>query len=84
MVFGERAGRAALEYTETVGHAPVNESHEKTKVLERFEGIFQQDGKESYNDVRKEMKTIMTEKCSVFRNGAQLKVCIDTIKKLQE
>nr|MCS5600281.1 FAD-binding protein [Rhodospirillales bacterium] len=84
VVFGERAGRAALKYVETVGHAPVNESHEKTKVLERFESIFQRDGKESYNDIRKEMKTIMTEKCSVFRDEEQLKVCIDTIKKLQE
>ena len=55
-----------------------------TPTTVRFEGIFQRDGKESYNDVRKEMKTIMTEKCSVFRDEEQLKVCIDTIKKLQE
>jgi succinate dehydrogenase / fumarate reductase flavoprotein subunit len=84
VVFGERAGKVALEYANTVGHAPVNESHEKTKVLGQFEHVFQRGGKESYNDIRKEMKTIMTENCSVFRDQERLNVCIDTIKKLQE
>jgi succinate dehydrogenase/fumarate reductase flavoprotein subunit len=84
VVFGERAGQAALEYVNTVEHASVNESHEKTKVLGQFERVFQQDGDESYNDIRNEMKVIMTENCSVFRDAERLKVCIDTIKKLQE
>ena len=82
VVFGERAGKTALEYAKTVGHAPVNESHEKTKVLELFENIFQQDGGESYNEIRNEMKTIMTENCGVFRDADRLKVCIETIQSL--
>jgi len=82
VVFGERAGKTALEYAKTVGHAPVNESHEKTKVLELFENIFQQDGSESYNEIRNEMKTIMTENCGVFRDADRLKVCIETIQSL--
>ncbi len=82
VVFGERAGKTALEYAKTVGHAPVNESHEKTKVLELFENIFQQDGGESYNEIRNEMKTIMTENCGVFRDAGRLKVCIETIQSL--
>ena len=41
VVFGERAGQAALEYVRTVGHGSVNESHEKTKVLGSFEKILQ-------------------------------------------
>ena len=84
VVFGELAGRSALAYTETVGHAKVNESHEKTKVLEQFENIFQQNGSESYNDIRDEMKTVMTENCGVFRDKNRLQVCIDTIQKLRE
>lgn len=84
VVFGERAGKVALEYAKTVGHAPVNESHEKTKVLELFEEIFQQDGGECYNDIRNEMKTIMTENCGVFRDADRLKVCIETIQNLRQ
>jgi len=84
VVFGERAGKSAFEYAKTVDHAPVNESHEKTKVLEQFEGIFQQNGDESYNDIRNQMKKVMTENCSVFREEKQLKTCIETIEKLQE
>ena len=84
VVFGERAGKVALEYAKTVGHAPVNESHKKTKVLELFEEIFQQDGGECYNDIRNEMKTIMTENCGVFRDADRLKVCIETIQNLRQ
>ena len=84
VVFGERAGKVALEYAKTVGHAPVNESHEKTKVLELFEDIFQQDSGECYNDIRNEMKTIMTENCGVFRDADRLKVCIETIQNLRQ
>jgi len=84
VVFGERAGRAALEYAKNIGHGSVNESHEKTKVLELFENIFQGDGNESYNDIRSEMKKNMTENCSVFRDEERLKVCIDKIKNLQK
>ena len=84
VVFGELAGRSALAYANTVGHAKVNESHEKTKVLEQFENIFQKNGSESYNDIRDEMKTVMTENCGVFRDEDRLKVCIDTIQKLRE
>jgi succinate dehydrogenase/fumarate reductase flavoprotein subunit len=84
VVFGERAGRAALEYAKNINHASINESHEKTKVLELFENVFQREGKESYNDIRNEMKVIMTENCGVFRDEHRLTVCIETIKKLKE
>jgi len=84
VVFGERAGKSAFEYAMKVDHAPVNESHEKTKVLEQFEGVFQQNGDESYNDIRNQMKKVMTENCGVFREEKQLKTCIETIEKLQE
>jgi succinate dehydrogenase / fumarate reductase flavoprotein subunit len=84
VVFGERAGRAALEYAKNINHASINESHEKTNVLELFENVFQREGKESYNDIRNEMKVIMTENCGVFRDEHRLTVCIETIKKLKE
>ena len=84
VVFGERAGRAALEYAKNISHASINESHEKTKVLELFENVFQREGDESYNDIRNEMKVIMTENCGVFRDEHRLTVCIETIKKLKE
>ena len=84
VVFGERAGRSALEYAKNISHAPINESHEKTKILELFESIFQQNGDDSYNDIRNEMKKVMTENCGVFRDESRLKICIETIKNLKE
>ena len=84
VVFGERAGRSALEYAKNISHAPINESHEKTKILELFESIFQQNGDDNYNDIRNEMKKVMTENCGVFRDESRLKICIETIKKLKE
>ena len=84
VVFGERAGRSALEYAKNISHAPINESHEKTKILELFESVFQQNGDDNYNDIRNEMKKVMTENCGVFRDESRLKICIETIKKLKE
>lgn len=84
VVFGERAGRSALEYAKNISHASINESHEKTKILELFESIFQQNGDDSYNDIRNEMKKVMTENCGVFRDESRLQICIETIKKLKE
>ncbi len=83
VVFGERAGRAALEYLKTAGFAPINESQEKTKVLNQVEEIYQSDGSESYNEVRTEMKETMTSLCGVYRNEENLKECISAVKDLQ-
>ncbi|TDJ59148.1 MAG: FAD-binding protein [Nitrospina sp.] len=83
-VFGERAGKSALEYVKNVGFGKINEGHEKARVLNSIEEIFQRDGTESYNDIRNEMKDVMMEKCGVFRDGQTLKDCISVIKGLQE
>ena len=81
-MFGRRAGLSALEYARNVDFAKINEAPEKTKVLKSFEDIFQRDGTESYNDIRNEMKEVMMDKCGVFRDGENLKACIETIKSL--
>ena len=83
VVFGERAGKSALQYAKNVDFGRVNESPEKTKVLKMFEEIFQRDGSESYNDIRDEMKETMMTQCGVFRDQKKLKKCISTIKDLQ-
>lgn len=83
VVFGERAGKSALEYAKNVDFGRVNESPEKTKVLKMFEEIFQRDGTESYNDIRDEMKETMMTQCGVFRDRERLQKCISTIKDLQ-
>ena len=84
VVFGERAGKSVLEYVRGKDFGNVNEGQEKTKVLEKFEDVFQRDGSESYNQIRDEMKEIMMSHCGVFRDEEKLKVCIDTLKGLQE
>lgn len=83
-VFGERTGRRALEYARSAEFAAFNEGHEKARVLNQIEEIFQRDGTESYNDIRNEMKEVMMEKCGVFRDADNLKSCIATIQGLQE
>jgi len=83
-VYGERAGRSALEYAKYSSFGNINESHEKTKVLQSIEEIYQRDGTESYNDIRNEMKRVMMDKCGVFRDEENLKQCIETIQGLQE
>ena len=83
-VFGERTGRRALEYAKSAEFAPFNEGHEKARVLNQIEEIFQRDGTESYNDIRNEMKEVMMEKCGVFRDEDNLKSCIATIQGLQQ
>lgn len=83
VVFGERAGKSALQYAKNVGFEPVNESHEKTKVLNVIEDIFQRDGSDSYNEIRNEMKEVMMIQCGVYRDEEKLKSCIEMVKNLQ-
>lgn len=83
VVFGERAGKSAHEYAKNVGLEKVNEAQEKTKVLKQMEEVFQRDGKESYNDIRNEMKGVMMSLCGVFRDEKKLQNCVSSIKDLQ-
>ena len=84
VVFGERAGRSVLEYAVGKDFGNVNEAEEKTKVLEKFEDIYQRDGSENYNDIRDEMKEVMMSHCGVFRDEEKLKACVEIIEGLQE
>ena len=84
VVFGERAGKSVLKYAVGIDHGNVNEGQAKAKVLKKFEDIYQRDGSESYNDIRDAMKEIMMSHCGVFRDEEKLKVCIETLKGLQE
>jgi succinate dehydrogenase / fumarate reductase, flavoprotein subunit len=84
VVFGERAGKSVLEYAVGIDFGTVNEGQEKARVLEKFEDVYQRDGSESYNDIRDEMKEIMMSHCGVYRDEERLKVCIETLKGLQE
>ncbi|MBI4384690.1 MAG: FAD-binding protein [Nitrospinae bacterium] len=83
VVFGERAGKSALEYARNAGFGTVNEAREKTRVLKTFEEIFQRDGSESYNKIRDEMKEIMMSHCGVFRDEGRLKTCVSAVKELR-
>jgi succinate dehydrogenase/fumarate reductase flavoprotein subunit len=84
VVFGERSGKAALEYAKNESFADINEAQEKTKLLSLFEEIFQRDGTESYNEIRNEMKETMMKNCGVFRDSEKLKKCLSDLKGLKE
>ena len=83
-VFGERTGKSALKYAKNAEFGQVNEGHEKARVLNQIDAIFQRDGSESYNAIRNEMKEVMMAKCGVFRDADKLKSCIATIQGLKE
>lgn len=84
VVFGERSGKAALEYAKNESFPDINEAQEKTKLLSMFEEVFQRDGKESYNDIRNEMKDTMMKNCGVFRDSKRLNKCLSDLKGLRE
>ena len=84
-VFGERTGRSALEYAKTAEFGEINESHQKARVLNQIEEIFQRDGSESYNDIRNEMKEVMmsiSAVCFAMQEN-RLKSCVETIRGLE-
>ncbi|CAI2717954.1 FAD-binding protein [Nitrospina watsonii] len=82
-VFGERAGRAALEYGRGAAFDGINEGQEKARVLKSVEEIFQREGTESYNDIRNEMKQTMMRLCGVFRDEQKLTECVAAMQALQ-
>ena len=83
IVFGKRAGKAALAYTLNAHHDPVDETEELRLARKRLDSLLHSPNVESANDIRNELKENMTTDCGIYRNGEQLKKAYSKVKELQ-
>ncbi|MDP6625550.1 MAG: succinate dehydrogenase/fumarate reductase flavoprotein subunit, partial [Nitrospinota bacterium] len=81
LVFGKRAGKAALVFTQNAKFHDLNEEEELNKAKNKINTIFNSSGEESINDIRNELKDNMTHNCGIYRSSELLGICL---KKLDE
>ena len=82
VVFGRRTGKAVMDYLKNTEHEPLPENQiENTR--KQIEAFFQSNGNESSYLIRKEMRQMMLDKCSVFREEKNLEDALKTIRKLK-
>lgn len=83
LVFGKRAGSAALSFTQGAKLYDINEKEELNKIKNKIETIFNSSGEESVFDIRNELKENMTIDCGIYRNREQLEKCLKKIGELK-
>ena len=84
VVFGKRAGKAMDKFTNKAHHKSVDLAKWKEKAQKMVADIENLNGNESMNDIRNEMKDIMTDECGVYREESTMKAGLKKIKNLQE
>lgn len=83
LVFGKRAGKAALAGTKERDFSSVDEGDRIKKAEKEIANIFDSPGTESLNDIRNELKNNMMDRCGVFRQKDDLEECLKKVKELQ-
>ncbi|MDH5542953.1 MAG: succinate dehydrogenase flavoprotein subunit [Nitrospinota bacterium] len=83
VVFGRRAGKAALKYTLEAKHEKIDAKREEEKVKKRMNEMLSSASTESAFNIRNELKEAMTENCGVFRSGEKLGMAMKKVKELQ-
>jgi succinate dehydrogenase / fumarate reductase flavoprotein subunit len=82
-VFGRRAGIAASEYANTVGHTELPET--PTKMVEGWlELVLSEHGNERVADIRTELQVTMDNNASVFRTEETLKQALTDVQSFKE
>jgi len=82
LVFGRRAGEDIARYVKTNSLPPLPENTESVTSKE-IDSLFDSDGKERASIIRDEMRTVMMDKCSVFRDKAGLEEALTKIRELR-
>ncbi len=82
LVYGRRSGRAAAQYVRQADFAPLPENAD-APVRAEIDRLFQDTGKESAAQIRREMQEVMTAKVGVFRTGAYLEEAKKTLAELK-
>ena len=78
IVFGKRAGNSIAEYVKNVDwlSEPIDEDPIKE--------FIEKEGSENPYHIRNELQSLMTEKCSIFRDKEGLEEALDVVKTLKE
>jgi len=83
LVFGRRAGMTMREELKDADWPELSGNVEE-RTLQKLSAIKQRSGNERSGQLRALLQEIMTSKCSVFRNEADLTNALSEIKSLQE
>ena len=83
-VFGKRAGASIAEFIN--GGAKMHEmpNNPAQHNVQKVKHLLERDGKESVEGIAKELKTTMTDKCGIFRDGERLTDALADIAVLKE
>ncbi len=81
-VFGKRAGIDITDFVKKNPLTPLPPDTEKT-VSQKIDHLLSMKGKEHVGTIRKEMQSIMTQLCSVFRNRKGLEEALQQINVLR-
>ena len=83
LVFGRRAGKQIRKYIHTVG-MPKNPEGLEDRYRNRLQRLLDREGIESYGKILTEMREVMMDRVSVFRNDQGLNEALLTIRSLKE
>jgi succinate dehydrogenase / fumarate reductase flavoprotein subunit len=82
VVFGRRAGIDIAGYVKE-NPLPRLPENAESAVTTKINMLLQSEGSERVNVIREEMKRVMMDKCSVFRDRAGLQEALDKIRELK-
>jgi succinate dehydrogenase / fumarate reductase flavoprotein subunit len=78
VVFGKKTGKSVSNYIKEVKWP------ERPETPELLKEHIEKSGEEKVHEIRFELQSLMTEKCSIFRTGEELEKAIDILNKLKE
>jgi succinate dehydrogenase / fumarate reductase flavoprotein subunit len=81
VVFGKRAGTSVGNYVKNV-EWPILSAGVKSELKIQLNSLLEANGKMKVPQLREEMQTIMTEKCSIFRDRAGLEKALSDLEHL--
>jgi len=82
VVFGRRAGRKIVEDLSRLSRTPLAEKPEE-RTVRRIKDIMERGHGEKTASLRQEMQKVMTEYCTVFRDGEGMATALQTIQDLK-
>ncbi len=83
VVFGRRAGLSVLKELRSRSLEPLP-SQAESIITERINGLLESKGSECTAVLRENMQRLMTEQCSVFRNGRTLEETLSQVRQLKK
>jgi fumarate reductase flavoprotein subunit len=86
LVFGARAGRAAVEFASTAGPAPAVVEAQAADEVRRLERdlLGAEPGTERTSAIRQEMQATMEDAAGIYRTGPSLTKGLDRLRELQD